>query len=518
MTDPIQLHPQQHPQAQSGAESEAASGSAPPQPRPKERTKIDNVISVVFGARDAAAHARRMNAAEREFLPAALEVIETPVSPTVQLTAFVLCSFFATAVLWSCVAHIDMVAVASGKVVPLGQVKVVQALETSAIRAIYVDDGDHVAAGQPLVELDPTDVKADLDSLLYDQGQAALDAEVGRLLLTRDLAAFFETPPNVDIALAEANHAQAKSEIAKHHAQMAGVESDIAQRQALLEASDVQIERARTTIPLLEEKHATATGLYEKKFGSRSAVLDTQQSIIEKQAELKAAQATSRQIKAEMNSLKHKLEETGAGFMADVTDRRTKALQKLASLTQQIAKTRQRESYRRLVSPVDGTVQNVKIHTPGAVVTTADTLMTIVPDGAGIEIEAMVENKDIGFVREGQEVELKFDAFPFTRYGLIKGRLRKIGRDAAPSFQPGSAAPTSASSGATAAATNASASDLSYPTKITLSRDWIMVDERKETIQPGMRVAAEIKTGDRRVIEFLLSPVMQTVSEAGRER
>ena len=514
MTDPIPLHPQQHPHGQSG--------SAPPEgPAPasqRERRKIDNVISVVFGVGDEAVNSRRMKASEREFLPAALEVIETPVSPTLRATAFAICSLAAITVLWCCLAHIDMVAVASGKVIPLGQIKVVQALETSAIRAIHVDDGDHVAAGQLLVELDPTDAKADLDSLLYDQGQAALDAEVGRLLLTRDASAPFHAPPNVDEALADANHEQARNEIAKHNAQIAGINSDIAQRQALIEASEAQVERARTTIPLLEEKHATAEVLYDKRFGGRPAVLDSQQSIIEKQAELKAAQAAIRQTRAEMDSLKHKLEETSAGFLADATDRRTKALQKLAALTQQIAKARQRESYRRLTAPVDGTVQNVKIHTPGAVVTTADTLMTVVPDGAGVEVEAMVENKDIGFVREGQDVEVKFDAFPFTRYGLIKGTLRKISHDAATTGPQGASAPASTSPGATPPAANAGAADLAYATKISLARDWIMADGRRDSIQPGMRVAAEIKTGDRRVIEFLLSPVMQAVTEAGRER
>jgi hemolysin D len=168
------------------------------------------------------------------------------------------------------------------------------------------------------------------------------------------------------------------------------------------------------------------------------------------------------------------------------------------------------------VASVDGTVQNVKIHTPGAVVTTADTLMTIVPDGTGIEVEAMVENKDIGFVREGQEVELKLDAFPFTRYGLIKGTVRKLGRDA---VQAGSrSSPQNGGTASGAAPSASTASDLSYPAKVTLVRDWIDVDGRRETIQPGMQVSAETKTGDRRAIDFLLSPVLQTIKEAGRER
>jgi hemolysin D len=205
--------------------------------------------------------------------------------------------------------------------------------------------------------------------------------------------------------------------------------------------------------------------------------------------------------------------------MADATDRRTKALQKISQLNQDITKARQKESYRRLVAPVDGSVQGLKIHTPGAVVTTADTLMTIVPDGAGIEVDCLVPNKDIGFVSEGQAVELKLEAFPFTRYGLVQGRVRKLGRDAATNpnaAPPGSMAaltqtPQPGTSGTPPA-------ELAYPAKVTLLRDWILVDGRQEQIRAGMRVSAEIKTGDRRVIEYLLSPVVQAVKEAGRER
>jgi hemolysin D len=455
----------------------------------------------------------RRNADERAFLPAAMELVETPPSPTIRLTAAAICGLLAAALAWSILARIDTVAVAHGRVVPLGQVKVVQALETSAIRAIHVDDGDHVHAGELLVDLDPTDLHADLQSMRYDRGQAALDAEVARVLLTMDTAAAFHAPDDIDPVLAEANHAQAVSEITRHLAQIAQTRSEIDQRNAALEANAAQIERAKATLPLLSERHANVGALWEKRMGTRQPVLDVEQQLIEKRAELKAAEAATHQTLAEIRSLESKQQETVAGFLAAAADRRTKALQKLASLDQQITKTRQRESYRHLVATVDGTVQNVKIHTPGAVVTTADTLMTIVPDGTGIEVDALVENKDIGFVREGQPVEIKLDAFPFTRYGLINGAVRKLGRDSVQS-----APRPNPQGGGAAVAPLPAGSELSYPAKVTLSRDWIEVEGHRETVQPGMQVSAEIKTGDRRAIEFLLSPVMQTIKEAGRER
>ncbi len=224
-------------------------------------------------------------------------------------------------------------------------------------------------------------------------------------------------------------------------------------------------------------------------------------------------------IEAEIAALDAKRDEARAAFLADASDRRTKALQKIAGLDQEITKARQKESYRRLVAPVDGTVQNVKVHTPGAVVTTADVLMTVVPDGAGVEVEAQVGNGDIGFVREGQEVAVKLDAFPFTRYGLLKGHVRKLGRDAVQTGQVAGTGPTtSAHQSAAGVAAPAGAPELSYPAKITLDQDWIGVAGKHEAVQAGMRVSAEIKTGDRKALDYLLSPVTQAVREAGRER
>jgi hemolysin D len=493
--------------------------SAMVQPIPLHKAGVSPNSSTPASGKPALKVVPKLTAEEREFLPATIELIETPLSPTLRLTAWALCALVAAAIIWASLAHIDMVAVADGKVVPLGQVKVVQPLETAMIRAIHVDEGDHVTAGQILIELDPTEARADLDALLYGRRQAELDAEVARVLLSRDSNEAFHAPEGADPELVAQNHSQAQREIEKQLATIDGFKADIAEKDAALTSNDAAIERARLTLPLLEEKNRTAQGLYDKQYGTRPPVLDSEQQLVEKRAELKTAETNVQQIKAERRSIAAKLAEAEAGYMADAGDRRTKALMKIAQANQDITKARQKESYRRLVAPVDGTVQGLKIHTPGAVVTTADTLMTIVPDGTGIEADCLVENKDIGFVSEGQDVELKLEAFPFTRYGLAKGRVRRLGRDAATN-------PNAAPPGSTAALaqppqpgnSTAPSAELAYPAKVTLLQDWIEVDGRHEPIRAGMRVSAEIKTGDRRVIEYLLSPVMQAVKEAGRER
>jgi hemolysin D len=262
-------------------------------------------------------------------------------------------------------------------------------------------------------------------------------------------------------------------------------------------ASQSVIERATLTLPLLEEKLATHTGLYNKSYGARPPVLQAQQELVEKRAELKSARESVRQAEAEMRSIRAKIATAQAAYLADANDRRTKALQKFAQLTQSITKARQRESYRRLVAPVSGTVQGLKIHTPGAVVTTADVLMTVVPDGTRIEVDAQVLNKDVGFVSEGQAAEIKFEAFQFTRYGLIGGSVRKLGRDAVPAGPSAQAQGQGQGAAAAPGAPSAAGSgqptgEFAYPARVTIYRDWIETENGREALRSGMRVSVEI--------------------------
>lgn len=160
-------------------------------------------------------------------------------------------------------------------------------------------------------------------------------------------------------------------------------------------------------------------------------------------------------------------------------------------------KATQRQSLQRLTAPVAGTVQQLQLHTIGGVVEPAKPIMVIVPEDAGIEIE----NKDIGFVEEGQEAVVKLDAFPFTRYGTLTGHVVMISDDAVEQQSAAGQQPR-----------------LIYTTRIRLEKDTMNVDGRDVHLSPGMATAVEVKTGTRKMIEFVLSPLMRMGTEAGRER
>ena len=150
----------------------------------------------------------------------------------------------------------------------------------------------------------------------------------------------------------------------------------------------------------------------------------------------------------------------------------------------------------QLMAPVDGTVQQVAVHTDGGVVTPAQVLMVIVPKDAQVTAEVMVDNKDIGFVGAGQAAAIKLETFPFTRYGTVAATVKSVVADAVNDDKRGAI----------------------FPAVLSLDRASIDVDGRRINLSPGMNLTAEIKTGKRRVIEYLLSPVQQHVNESLKER
>ena len=185
---------------------------------------------------------------------------------------------------------------------------------------------------------------------------------------------------------------------------------------------------------------------------------------------------------------------------------------RLAGLRQEVVKARLKEAQSRLYAPVAGTVQQLSVFTVGEVVTTGQRLMIIVPKGTKLEVEAMLLNRDKGFVREGQDVRIKLESFNFTKYGVIDGTVTSISNDAVSLNQ-------SQQQGAQGQSSLPGAQGpLVFPVKIALSREMIRADGKDVHLTPGMSVAAEIKTGNRRVIEFFLSPLLKLKDEALRER
>ena len=449
---------------------------------------------------------------ELEFLPAAVEVTETPASPVGRAVALLIAALVVAALAWGWFGHIDTVAVAQGKIIPGGRVKLIQPLEAGVVRAIHVEEGQHVAAGELLVELDPTEAGADVERLRRDLLGTRLDiARLKALTLYADQPVKdgkarpeegFDPDAVLGFALGAeedlvaATRALLADRLDEHRAQVAALEGEITQRSAEARMIDASIQMLESTMPLLAERVRARETLAQKEYGSRMDYLEMYQELVEREGELAVETHRLAETKAAVVTLQRRKAEQTATFRATAQEELIDALQRAAALEQELRKAEERHRQRHLVAPVAGVVQRLTIHTIGGVVTPAEQLMVLVPDGSLLEIEAMVLNKDIGFVEAGQLAEIKVESFPFTRYGLIEGKVRQVSADAENDEDQG----------------------LVYPSRVTMQRDKILVEDRWVQLTPGMAVTVEVKTGDRRLIEYFLSPLLEYQDEALRER
>lgn len=438
----------------------------------------------------------RRNRDELEFLPGALEILETPPRPAARMTALTISVCFLAALTWSILGRIDTVAVAQGQLVTTERVKLVQPLESSIIRAIRVHDGQKVAQGETLVELDPTEAQANLESLNYDLIKARLEAASAAAILTDTPAESFVAPEGADPELIEATKQQMVGEWEKIRATLDSIDADIEELEAAVAVLDQQQKKLILTLPIVEDRLATLEDLLARELARKPDVLQVRQNYIEMKSEVESNKANQIQGMARLDSRVKKRVETATGFRADNLQKRTEALRKIATLEQQVHKEERKSEDRRLRAPVSGMVFGLSVHTVGGVVATKDTLMRIVPEGSQLEAEIVVLNRDIGFVEEGQAVEIKLETFPFTRFGLVPGRVKEVSRDAIQDEKQG----------------------FIYKAVVTLLREDIQIDGKRVLLAPGMSVQAEIKTGDRRVIEFFLSPFIRYRDESLRER
>lgn len=438
------------------------------------------------------------NRNEREFLPAAVEVLETPASPVGRAVALLLVSLFLIALAWSYFGHIDTVATAQGKVIPGDRVKLVQPLEIGKVRAIHVEEGSRVQAGDLLLELDPTEMGADRDRILRDLESARVDIARLQALLAQpeNPLSAFEAPPAMRPDLVIASQAQMVSQSRAHVEELGQLQSEMEKRSAELAVIDATVAMLEEMIPLLAERVSTQESLSSRRIGTRSAYLQLKQELVEQRGELAIQKSRRGEVTAAIRTLERRRAERAAAFKAEHSEGLAEALRQAAALEQELVKAEQRYRQRRLIAPVSGTVQQLQVHTVGGVVTPADPVMVIVPEDSTLEIEAMVLNKDVGFVAEGQAVEIKVESFPYTKYGLLTGEVADLSADAVQDEAQG----------------------LVYPARIQLAEAEILVGERWVPITPGMSVTAEVKTGQRRLIEYFISPFLEYQDEALRER
>lgn len=436
---------------------------------------------------------------EAQFLPAALALQETPPSPAPRGAMWSLIAFALLALAWSILGQIDVVASAQGKIIPSEKTKTIQPFETATIHAIHVKDGQAVKAGDVLVELDATATEADQARLRNDLTVARLQvARASALLaaLASGQSPHLKPISGIDAVRIQEAERQLAGQYGEYSAKLSRVEADIARRDAEIRSTRVQVGKLAQTAPIAKQRANDLKDLADENYVPRHSYLEREQARIEQEGDLATQRSRLNELEAALREARGERAEIIAEIRRMNLDSLNDGQQKVATYEQELLKADTRNRLMRLTAPVDGTVQQLAIHTRGGVVTPAQALMMIVPKDDPVEIEAFIENKDIGFVKAQQEAEIKIETFQYTRYGTIHGQVSSVSHDAIDDEKRG----------------------LIYSTRVRMERSAMNVDGTEVRLSPGMAVTVEIKTGKRRVIEYFLSPLIQATTESMRER
>ncbi|TBW48118.1 HlyD family type I secretion periplasmic adaptor subunit [Marinobacter halodurans] len=436
-----------------------------------------------------------------EFMPAAIEIEKTPASPVGRVILYVIILLFVIAGLWATFGKIDIVATAGGKIVPNERIKVIQPLETASVAVIHVEEGQEVKKGDPLITLNTSLTQADVRRLQQEWTSVAV-----QVIRLQALANWFEQPlseaPTIrtgDKKLAFALPEQQyllNQEVNEIYSRLGGFSQEARRLNAERDMAEAELSKNERLLAVLGERVNAYEVMLEKQLGSRMDYLEVKQQQIEVEENVAVQRARIAQLEASIQASKFERQTFTSEHYKQTLDQLQQVRVQAASLFEEKAKAQQRDSQYRLKAPIGGQVQQLDVHTIGGVVTPAQPLMVIVPEQGTMEVEALVLNKDIGFVHEGQNAEVKIDTFNFTKYGVIDAEILSLSDDAIQHEELG----------------------LVYSARIKLRQDGLQVENRWVKLSPGMSVVVEIKTGKRRLIEYFLSPLLRYKQESVRER
>ncbi len=430
------------------------------------------------------------------FSSAALALQIRPPSHVVRMVTLGVCAMTTIGLLFASLAKMDIVVSAQGKVIPAGKSKVIQPLEPGVVRAVHVRDGQSVHAGDVLIELDPTSTGADRARVQreYWEAQADVLRTTAQLQGKRNFVPPTEMPMEITLnqtVILQGRHAE-------QHAKMASMDADMNKRRADVEAIQTNVTQLKNSLPLIAQKYQMREELAKTGHIAQTTVIESKLELINAEKELAVQGSRLKESTANYQAAVEQRSQALAEFRARTSTELVEAVKKRDAAQQEYIKANQRWTQQSLKAPIDGVVQQLSVTTVGGVVTAAQPLLTVVPENTPLEIEAQVVNRDVGHLRAGQRVINKVETYDFTRYGYIEGEVLWVGTDAVQDPKLG----------------------LVYPVRIKLSQTETphAVNGRKGLVTAGMNVTADIRTDERRMIEYLLAPMLRYKQEALRER
>ena len=487
---------------------------APASPPPGRPRSAPSLRDARFGA-----------ASDREFLAPVLEILETPASPVRVALLWIICALVVAGLTLAYVGRIDIIAAAQGKFQPTGRVKVIEPVETGRVAAIQVANDSSVKAGDVLIALDASAADADVKAARADLASAEAESLRRREALVAARARTFSPPASIAWPDDVADGLRAREErvlVADLGQLSATVASFAAQKTQKTAERDMLLHTIATQkdlVATLQDRVDMRTKLVASQSGAKSAVIDATETLQYHQTQLAMSEGQLASTSAGLDVIARDSERAVEAFIFDQAEKLETAERQVEESRQRLAKAEALVDHLTLRSPIDGRVQSSVITNVGQVVASGQEVMRVVPQDSRLEIEAYVLNRDIGFVRVGQEAVVKVESFPFTRYGSVNARVVRIAKDAIPSPD------ASAIEGDPARASNAAGfaggvrtQNLVFAVELEPQVSTIMVDGVERPLTSGMAATVEIKTGSRRLIDYLFSPLVEVASRAMRER
>lgn len=430
-----------------------------------------------------------------DFYPPATEILQNPPSPAGRCLVWIIVTLFVLSIIWAFVGEIDEVVVAQGKVIPVGHTKTLQAEDKGIVKNILVKNGQHVKKGDILLELDPTYSESDLQTLkkniaFYELNMERINAELNNqpFVIKASIQAE-EKDRNQQLNLYRSRQQEKNAKLDFYNAQ-------VNQKRDAVKVAYAALSKNEQQYAIAKDKEISTQKLWDENAIGYFQVLDYRGQRIEYEQNIKMIQA---QLSAAETDVKASLQEK-AQFVAEWNRQLQEEMLNCRKEYQELKQAERKADLKnRLIAikaPVDGVVHQLEIHTDGAVVQAAEPLLSVVPEGTPMEIEAWMENKDVGFVHPNQEVEVKVEAFNFQKFGVLRGKVREISADSIEDKQRGQI----------------------YRVMISLDTEKLYMDNKVLPVYPGMNVSAEIKTRKKRIIDFFLEPFQTYKSEALRER
>ncbi len=441
---------------------------------------------------------------ELEFLPSVIEVLETPPSPVGRLIMWTILFVTVIALSWSIIGTVDEVIVAPGKVISVGNDKVVEAESQGKISKINIKEGEHVNKGDILIEFDRQYTGSDMNRLqkmvsYYKLEIERLGSEIGNKPFTPDLKHYPGMAAD-DIIYQKELY---KQRLSNYNTRVKTTEAAVAASLATIDVAKAKVEQYGQTLPKLKETEESFRKLSEKGAVSKLELQERELSRIQVEQDLLGAKAELTKSKADLNQSQQQLASVTSDWMTDIVQRMTETMTNLKTTEEELSKAKVRYGADIIKAPISGIVYDMNVTTIGEVVMPDSKMLSIVPDDTPLEVEAMVSTRDIGMIEDdqqgsvGQVADIKVDTYAFQKYGVLTGHVRLMSAESTE---------------------DKALNTTYYKVYISLDKTYFMVQNKKNYISPGMTVTAEIKTRKKRIIEFFLDPFKRYQSEAFREK